>query len=79
MIDSYVAPEQKKINLKTKGSMVTKIKAHCPSNPVDDYNENKKDCTKLICSLCKKVGEYVTKNLLLSKKKLNQLICTKCE
>lgn len=42
------------------------------------HKEDDKDCTKLICSLCKKVGEYNTKLLLSTKRKLNQLICTAC-
>ncbi|KAL4497284.1 hypothetical protein ABPG72_011219 [Tetrahymena utriculariae] len=78
LIDSYVPPDPTKITFKVKGRSVPKaVKAVDPNGY--DYSEVKRDCTKMICSLCKKVGEYNTKNLLQTKKKLNQLICSKCE
>lgn len=70
LIDSYVPPDLSKIVIKGRSRHAGVPK----TNAVDlqnEYSEHKKDCTRLICSLCKKVGEYNTKNLLASKKKLN--------
>lgn len=80
IIDAYVPPDPSKI-----ASVLHKVRSKPPKVRTagtvahhDDFSEHKKDCTRLICSLCKKVGEYNTKELLASNRKLNKLICAAC-
>lgn len=83
LLKEYVPYDKEKIEASRakRGVIITAPTTAAVKAVADDgsgHKEDSKDCTKLICSLCKKVGEYNTKLLLSTKRKLNQLICTAC-
>lgn len=72
LLKAYVAPDPTKVAATKAKKPAAAAAATGRVNPdTGEYVEGSKDCTRLICSLCKKVAEYNTKLLLTQKKKLN--------